>query len=132
MRADVRVTGDEALHRNLVDIGHHAQDALDRAAEEVASDTARAARSTAAALGSTAAKSAPAVRTDGRLMFLEGDRYPFAAGAELGSDLYAQFKPRNGGESGGYFMGPAIREAEDGEPEYLQALDRLLDQRGPA
>ena len=105
---------------------------LSKTNKKVAGIVADDARAAAYSLGSTPAHVAPSLKATARATYaavnLGGGQYPMAAGAEFGSDRFAQFKPwRGSGEGTGYFLWPTIKRDENRiETEYGQGLDDLL------
>lgn len=134
MRADIRVRGGQEASRALGQISDDLDAKLQQASEQVADHVEHAAAAKARGLGGVAGKSAPALGTrrvdQAAAVVLDGDAYPFAAGAEFGSIAYPQFKAWRGSDDG-YFLYPAIRETEERNVQtFVDAVDELIDRSG--
>lgn len=129
-----RFHGLDEVRHDLRELAHDLPDALRKADQDAAEETAERARSAAYSLGGVAAHVAPSLKAAGREVSLGGSGYDMAAGAEFGSRRYRQFKPwRGSGDSGGYFLYPTIsRDADRIEGTYADALDDLLRRNGLA
>lgn len=97
-----------------------------------------AAKSRAGGLGRMEAKAAQSL-TAGRAqraasVAIGGAKFPFALGAEFGSDRYRQFRPwRGSGKTAGYWLWPAVRsEGEQIERVYAEALDDITRRAFPS
>lgn len=128
--------GLDELNRDLDALEGALEHELGREATSLTSDIVDDARGIARGLGGVAAKSAPAVTATGDArgdwfgdaVTLNGDAYPFAAGAEFGSERYPQFASfRGSGSDAGYFLYPAIRRAGANLDDLLyEGVDRAL------
>lgn len=59
-----------------------------------------------------------------------GSAFPFAMGAEFGSNRFRQFPPHRGRE--GYFLYPAVRESRDEAMRiYMDAVDKIVHDAFP-
>ena len=127
----IRVEGLPELQRGLKQLEGMERE-LSKTNKSVAKLVAENAQAAAYSLGSTPAHVAPSLKATARATYaavtLGGGQYKMAAGAEFGSDRYAQFKPWRGtGEGAGYFLWPTIRRDEDRiVTEYEHGIDDLL------
>lgn len=135
----IRVEGLTELNKALRAIGPEARTQLKEASKRIADFVAADARSHAQARGGVAAKVAPSIKPRAGLagsagVAFGGAAYPFAGGAEFGSQRFHQFDSWTGnGPSAGYFLYPAIRQdAERIVTEFTQSLDELIRRVGLA
>lgn len=135
----IRVEGLRELNKALRDIGPEARAELKAASKKIADFVTEDARSAASSLGGVAAKSAPSLAPRAGIggsagVAFGGAAYPFAGGAEFGSQRYKQFQPwRGNGPSAGYFLYPSIRQDADRiVTEYTAALDDVVKKVGLA
>lgn len=122
--AGVQVVGLADFVRDLRTIDRGLPRAVSAAHRSIATVIRDESRSEADSLGGVHAKSAPAISSTGQqrkaAIRIDGDRFPFALGAEFGAKRYAQFPEWRGnqwqpeGDSGvGYMVHPTIRNARD-------------------
>ncbi len=133
----VQVEGLAELNRALRALGgREFQTELRDAGKEIATEVSGDARSIALGLGGVAAKTAGSVSASAGFtsagVSLGGSAYPFAMGAEFGSNRFPQFRPWRGSGSGaGYFVYESIRRNADQIGEvYQDALDHIARRHG--
>lgn len=133
----VRVTGLKELARELKTIDRSWGKELAKAAKEAAKIIATDAKRRGVSAGSTLAKAAESFKPGGTqrggYVKIGGSDYPYALGAEFGSDRYPQFQPwRGAGQNAGYALYPAIRgKREEVVEQYGHAIDELTRRAFP-
>lgn len=135
----IRVEGLRELNKALIAIGPEARTQLKEASKRIADFVAADARTHAVGRGGVAAKVAPSIKARGSVagsagVAFGGAAYPFAGGAEFGSQRFKQFDSWTGnGPSAGYFLYPAIRQDADRiVTEFTESLDELVRRVGLA
>lgn len=112
----IEVPGLNGWRKDLREVDPKLQRELGRAYKAIGGEIVARASSLASSLGGVAAKSAQALKATARAtdvsIRLDGERFPWALGAEFGGGppRTPQFKPwRGSGPDAGYFLYPTIR-----------------------
>lgn len=124
----IEVEGLNQLRKDLKAVDGKLVKELGQAYKQIGDMVITAASARAAGLGGVAAKSAQALKATARstevTIRLDGQRFPYALGAEFGGSQ-AQFKPwRGSGPDAGYFLYPTIRSDSQ---KILDAFNEAID-----
>lgn len=141
-RQAIEVRGLRELRKALKDLGPDFQKKLRPAGKEASIVVAQKARDRAQSVGGVTAKAAPSIRNTtlasnllGAGVIIDGEKVPYALGAEFGGGARPttkQFPPwRGAGSDAGYAVYPTIRaEAGNIEEFFVMALDKALRENG--
>lgn len=124
----IEVEGLNQLRKDLKAVDAKLVKELGQAYKTIGDMVITAASSRAVALGGVAAKSAQALKATARstdvTIRLDGQKFPYALGAEFGGSQ-PQFKPwRGNGPDAGYFLYPTIRSDSQ---KILDAFNEAID-----